>query len=64
MKTKLVALAAFASMSAPSFAAVDFSALTTGLSAQAEAAAGYVIPIVGVIIGIGLVLKLVKRWAK
>ena len=47
-----------------SHAAVDFSSLTSGLVTQVESAATYVLPVVAALIGIGLILKLIKKWAK
>jgi len=66
MKKKkiMLATAVLAGLANTASAAVDFSGLTTGLVDQVEDAAGYALPVIAVIVGVTLVFKLVKRWAK
>jgi len=68
MKNKNLGLvlltAALAASTTAASAAVDFAPLTTGLVDQVEDAAGYAIPIIAAILGIGLIFKLIRRWAK
>lgn len=47
-----------------SLAAIDYSTVTDGLVAAFEGGVTSVLPVVAVILGAGLVIKTVKRFAK
>jgi len=46
------------------FAAIDYSTITDGLTTAFENGVTEVLPVVGVILGAGLVIKAIRRFAK
>jgi hypothetical protein len=45
-------------------AAIDYASVTTGLTGAFESGVTQVLPVVGVILGAGLVVKAIRRFAK
>jgi hypothetical protein len=45
-------------------AALDYTAVTSGLTSAFESGVSDVLPVVGVILGAGLVIKAIRRFAK